>query len=60
MEFSEYLKTKNINPAAFEQNEPEKYKLWNQAFSEMHPKSFTMQKLFEINKIRRKFTHTKY
>ncbi|BDC97955.1 hypothetical protein PEPS_02360 [Persicobacter psychrovividus] len=60
MEFIEYLRSKNINPNLFEKNDTDKYQLWNQEFSQMHPKSFTMQKLFEINNIRRKFPLTKY
>lgn len=54
-EFEEYLSSKKIDPVAFRQAEPEIYNEWQQLFSELHPNSFTQQKLFLINPIRRKY-----
>ena len=55
-EFNDYLKTKKIDPVAFEANEPETFKIYKSEFAQLHPKSFTLQKLFNINIIRRKYT----
>ena len=55
MEFEEYLKLKKINGAEFSQNDPVRYKEFKTVFEQMHPNSFTAQKLFLINEIRRKF-----
>lgn len=53
MDFDEYLKGKKIDPAKFKANSPERFKEWETIFSQVHPESFTQQKLFLINKIRR-------
>lgn len=55
-EFNDYLKTKKIDPVAFEANEPETFKKYKMEFVQLHPKSFTLQNLFNINIIRRKYT----
>jgi len=55
MEFEEYLISKKIDPADFKKNEPDQYQSFAHLFSQMHPDSFTMQKLFLINGIRRTF-----
>ncbi|HNP18133.1 MAG TPA: hypothetical protein PKL31_06845 [Fulvivirga sp.] len=57
MNFEEYLKGKKIDPHKFKESELE---LWNEfegIFKEMHPKSFTLQKLFLINAIRLKYPY---
>jgi len=54
-EFEEYLTGKKIDAAAFKQHEPEMWEEWLQLFTEVHPNSFTQQKLFLINPIRRKY-----
>lgn len=56
MTFSEYLVSKKIDEAAFNQNEPERCKEWQTLFPKMHPDSFTAQKKFLINPVRRKYT----
>jgi len=55
MEFEVYLKEKKIDPMAFKASEPEQWAEFERVFMQMHPKSFTMQKLNLINNIRRKY-----
>ncbi len=55
MNFREYLISKKIDPERFKKEDTETYRSFNMAFSQMHPESFTAQKLFLINKIRRKY-----
>jgi len=50
-----YLTSKRIDSSAFQKGEPELWKSWDREFEEMHPNSFTMQKLNLINPIRRKY-----
>jgi hypothetical protein len=54
-EFEKYLIGKNINPETFKEGEPARYQEFELLFSQMHPKSFTAQKLYLINKIRRMY-----
>jgi len=51
-----YLTSKKIDAAKFRKAEPELWAEWNTEFEQMHPESFTMQKLNLINPIRRKYT----
>ncbi|MEJ2005222.1 MAG: hypothetical protein P8X57_09725 [Cyclobacteriaceae bacterium] len=55
MEFDDYLISKKIDPEAFKKNEPDQYQEFAGLFMQMHPQSFTMQKLYLINGIRRSF-----
>lgn len=55
MNFQEYLIGKKIDPKAFAQSEPGLYSEFDKIFAQMHPESFTAQKLFLINHIRRKY-----
>lgn len=55
MTFEEYLSGKKIDAVAFEQAEKDLVHEWRQEFDQMHPNSFTAQKLFLINGIRRRF-----
>ncbi|HEV7347181.1 hypothetical protein [Telluribacter sp.] len=55
MDFLEYLKQKKINPLAFEAAEPERYREWEALFSKIHAESFTSQKKFLINEVRRRY-----
>jgi hypothetical protein len=50
-----YLTSKKIDSAAFLKGEPELWKSWDFEFQQMHPNSFTVQKLNLINPIRRKY-----
>jgi hypothetical protein len=54
-EFEDYLRKKKIDPEAFRMNEPETYVSFRDQFLHIHPDSFTMQKLYLINLLRRKY-----
>lgn len=58
-EFDSYLKNKKIDPEAFKANESETYYDFRDQFLQLHPDSFTMQKLFYINILRRKYHYAK-
>ncbi len=53
--FDEYLNSKIIDVLAFRNELPELHASWHQLFDQMHPASFTSQKLYLINGIRRQF-----
>ena len=55
MLFDEYLKSKKIDPEAFQKNNPEIFSNWKILFEQMHPASFTSRFLFKINGMRRSF-----
>lgn len=55
MLFDEYLTGKKINPAKFKQTDPTQYAEFQKIFDQVHPESFTQQKLFLINQIRRAY-----
>lgn len=53
--FEEYLTKKNIDSTQFKSAESARYAEWSQLFEAMHPESFTAQKKFMINDIRRRY-----
>lgn len=55
MTFEDYLRGKKIDPDAFRSNEPTVWAIWKSEFEQMHPNSFTVQKLNLINPVRRKY-----
>ncbi len=55
MEFSAYLIAKKIDEAAWKKAYPDQFAELKSLFDQVHPDSFTAQKLFLINPIRRKF-----
>ena len=55
MTFEEYLTEKKIDASRFQRAEKEQFEEFARLFDQMHPNSFTQQKLFLINGIRRKF-----
>ncbi len=55
MTFNDYLISKKIDAVAFQQHDPSLFGEWQYLFGQMHPESFTAQKKFLINKIRRKY-----
>ena len=55
MDFEAYLISKKIDSAEFLKAEPDAWKNWKIEFDQMHPASFTAQKLYLINPIRRKY-----
>lgn len=55
VDFSQYLKGKKIDEKLFRQEEPDRFEEFKKLFDQVHPDSFTAQKLFLINKIRRRY-----
>jgi hypothetical protein len=55
MEFEEYLKQKKISSTDFERGDTGRFQEWKGLFESMHPDSFTAQKKFLINDIRRRY-----
>ncbi len=55
MTFEEYLTSKKIDSQAFCAAEPSLWSEWNGLFEAMSPASFTAQKLYLINPLRRKY-----
>ena len=55
LNFKSYLVKKKIDPEAFAQGQPEHYREFEYLFGQVHPESFTAQKLFLINRIRRAY-----
>ena len=55
MEFEEYLRLKKINEETFSKVDPARYAEWKELFVTMHPDSFTAQKKFLVNEIRRRY-----
>jgi hypothetical protein len=53
--FEAYLTSKKIDSAAFQKAEPELWENWQKEFELLHPNSFTSQKLYLINPVRRKY-----
>lgn len=54
-DFEAYLHSKKIDSQAFRSVEPDVWNVWKSEFEQMHPNSFTVQKLNLINVIRRKY-----
>ena len=54
-DFEMYLVSKKIDSQAFKKAEPEVWKAWKNEFEQIHPNSFTVQKLNLINPVRRKY-----
>ena len=55
MTFEEYLIDKKIDSDLFKNGDPALWTEFKSQFATMHPKSFTAQKLYLINGIRRKY-----
>ena len=53
MDFEEYLAQKKIAVEAFRAGDKARFEEWALLFQQMHPDSFTAQKKFLINDIRR-------
>lgn len=56
-EFEEYLNGKKIDPQQFKAAEPERWQDFEQLFYQVHPNSFTQQKLFLLNPLRRRYPY---
>jgi hypothetical protein len=55
MIFEEYLSIKKINHETFLWSDPDKFLELKKIFNQVHPESFTMQKKFLLNDLRRKY-----
>ena len=55
MTFEEYLVSKKIESKLFQEKEGDVWSKWKSEFEQMHPNSFTSQKFYLINPIRRKY-----
>lgn len=55
MSFEEFLKSKKIDPIKFLKAEEDQFDQLRILYDQVHPNSFTQQKLFLINSIRRKY-----
>jgi len=55
MTWEDYCIKKKIDSAAFKKSEPEKWEELKNIFEQVHPNSFTEQKKFLINDLRRKY-----
>lgn len=55
MDFIAYLVSKKIDPVTFKNTDPNRFEDWQSLFNEMHPNSFTVQKMFLMNDIRRRY-----
>ena len=53
--FEEYLVQKNIDQDKFLAAEPARFQEWGTLFATIHPDSFTAQKKFLINDVRRRY-----
>ena len=55
MDFEAYLVSKKIDSVQFANAEPNVWRTWKSEFEQIHPNSFTAQKLYLINPVRRKY-----
>jgi hypothetical protein len=55
MDWEEYCIKKKIDSAAFKAAEPQRWAEFKTIFEQMHPNSFTEQKKFLINDLRRHY-----
>ena len=55
MTFEAYLSEKKIDPATFRMYEPQRWEEFQKLFEQVHPNSFTAQKKFLINDLRRRY-----
>jgi hypothetical protein len=55
MTWEEYCQKKKIDSESFRKHEPERWEEWKNMFEQIHPDSFTDQKKFLINDVRRKY-----
>ncbi len=55
MDFEQYLRLKKIDPARFSEAEPAVFADWKRLFEQMSADSFTAQKKFLLNAVRRNY-----
>ena len=54
-EFEKFLVSKKISPKLFKEADEERFEEWERLFSNVHLKSFVVQKLHLINNVRREY-----
>ncbi|PGH41652.1 MAG: hypothetical protein CRN43_00520 [Candidatus Nephrothrix sp. EaCA] len=55
MTFEEYLASKKIHSEKFREGDNGLWNEWKNLFEQLHPESFSAQKLFSVNAVRRRF-----
>ncbi len=55
MTFEEYLAKKKIDALSFQAAQPDRFADWKRLFEQMSEASFTSQKLYLVNPLRRQF-----
>ena len=55
MTFEEYLASKKIHSEKFREGDNGLWSEWKNLFEQLHPESFSAQKLFSVNAVRRRF-----
>ena len=55
MTFEEYLRSKKIDSEAFKKGDASRWNEFKVIFDQVNPASFTLQKLYLINRIRRAY-----
>jgi hypothetical protein len=58
LSFEDYLTSKKIDPAKLRKAKPQLWLEWEHHYEQMSPSSFTDQKLYLINPLRREFPLT--
>ena len=58
VEFEAYLMSKKIDPEGFRREHSAQYTEWESIYAQVSPESFTQQKLFLINGLRRAYPYT--
>lgn len=56
MTWEMYCEKKKINSALFREKDPEQWAYLKNYFEQIHPESFTQQKKFLINELRRRYS----
>lgn len=59
LNFKEYCRSKSIDPDLFKHSESFRFSKFEEEYNQMSPESFTAQKLFLLNEIRRRFNFVK-
>lgn len=55
LSFEAYCRKKKIDPDLFSKADPQRFHEWKTIFEQVHPDSFTEQKKFLINPIRKQY-----
>lgn len=58
LDFEAFLRLKKIDPIVFRKEDQVLFEEFRNIYELVHPESFTAQKLFQINRVRRKYPFT--